>query len=334
MDDITVINAQLVNEVINQDKQQIMSIVKQTYLNFQQGACINPGSFFLRFPDSDRNRIIGLAASNVMGENQISGIKWVASYPDNLRNNLPRASASIILNDYMTGRVKAFIEGSSISASRTAASAALAAQLLVSNKKKKHILFFVGCGVIARTILDFMYATDINIDSILVYDLNVSTADKFKRYITETYQLKAQIAANINDGLNQADMMTFATTEIKPFVSMQDIAPNTLKDKIILGISLRDLCPDVIIEANNILDDVDHCLQANTSVHLTEQKYKNRQFINGNICDLINGSIVLHPNKPTIFSPFGMGVLDLNVAKYVYDYIKNKGLGVSCSFHE
>ena len=75
MDDIVIINSELVNDILNKNKPHIVNMVRDTYLNFHKGGCVNPDSFFLRFPDNDRNRIIGLASSNTSGENKISGIK-------------------------------------------------------------------------------------------------------------------------------------------------------------------------------------------------------------------------------------------------------------------
>ncbi|MDP3704885.1 MAG: 2,3-diaminopropionate biosynthesis protein SbnB [Legionellaceae bacterium] len=333
MDDVVIINAELANDVLNQDKQHIINIVRDTYLNYHNRACINPDSFFLRFPDSDRNRIIGLAASNTIGDNKISGIKWIASYPDNLEHHLPRASASIILNDYNTGRAKAFIEGTAISAARTAASATLAATLLVTNKMIDHTLFLVGCGVISKTILDFIQVSDIKLSTVYLYDTKTDAANRLKQSIQEKHGLNVVVVSNLKDGIRQADLIAFATTEVKPYLSTDHIHLDELADKVILGISLRDICPDIVINLNNIVDDIDHCLKANTSVHLTEQQHKHRRFINGNISDLINGTVTLDASKPTLFSPFGMGVLDLNVAKYVYDSIQQDQLGLRCEFY-
>jgi hypothetical protein len=38
-------------------------------------------------------------------------------------------------------------------------------------------------------------------------------------------------------------------------------------------VSLRDICADVILASQNIVDDVDHCLQAKTYLHLTEIEF-------------------------------------------------------------
>ena len=60
---------------------------------------------------------------HLYGQDGLSGVKWIASYPDNHKIGLPRASAVIVLNDAEHGHPIACMEGSIISAVRTAASA-------------------------------------------------------------------------------------------------------------------------------------------------------------------------------------------------------------------
>ena len=86
-----------------------------------------------------------------------------------------------------------------------------------------------------------------------------------------------------------------------------------------LHVSLRDLAPQIVLGATNIVDDVEHCLKADTSPHLAEQLTGNRDFLTGTLDDVMTGRVTLPTNRPIVFSPFGLGVLDLAVGKHVYD---------------
>jgi ornithine cyclodeaminase/alanine dehydrogenase-like protein (mu-crystallin family) len=64
-------------------------------------------------------------------------------------------------------------------------------------------------------------------------------------------------------------------------------------------VSLRDLAPDIVLASTNIVDDIEHCLKA--------------------------GRVAVPADRPLVFAPFGLGVLDLAVGKYVYDEVARSG---------
>ena len=148
-----VLGAEQIDAILNGKETEIIEIVKNTYLFHNAGKTALPPSIFLRFPNDALNRIIGLPAY-IGGDYNIAGIKWISSFPANIEKNRERASAAIFLNEMATGSVKAVLEGSIISAKRTAASAALAAQYLHLNKEE--VIGLIGCGRINREILLFV----------------------------------------------------------------------------------------------------------------------------------------------------------------------------------
>jgi ornithine cyclodeaminase/alanine dehydrogenase-like protein (mu-crystallin family) len=104
--------------------------------------------------------------------------------------------------------------------------------------------------------------------------------------------------------------------------------PGFLPGTTVLQVSLRDLSEEIILGAHNIVDDVQHVCRAQTSVHLTEQLTGNRGFIAGTLADVISDPAKARTQgKPTIFSPFGLGILDLAVADYVLTCALKQGLG-------
>ena len=92
-----------------------------------------------------------------------------------------------------------------------------------------------------------------------------------------------------------------------------------------LHVSLRDLAPEILLESTNIVDDVEHCLKADTSPHLAEQLTGRRDFLHGTLADVMAGRVTVPADRPVVFSPFGLGVLDLAVGKFVYDQVVRAG---------
>jgi ornithine cyclodeaminase len=74
----------------------------------------------------------------------------------------------------------------------------------------------------------------------------------------------------------------------------------------------------VILASANIVDDIEHCLKADTSPHLAEQLTGSRDFLDGTLYDVLTGALRPAADRPLVFSPFGLGVLDLALGQHVY----------------
>jgi len=87
--DILMISADDVQTLLWGQEQELIEIVRRAYIAHAQGDSALPHSIFLRFPDSERKRIIGLPA--FLGSDfGVAGIKWVSSFPDNVDDGRER----------------------------------------------------------------------------------------------------------------------------------------------------------------------------------------------------------------------------------------------------
>jgi N-[(2S)-2-amino-2-carboxyethyl]-L-glutamate dehydrogenase len=317
-----VISGAQVQRALRGREKQVTELVEATYRLHGAGDSVNPPSYFLRFPDRPTARIIALPAS-IGGPVRVDGLKWISSFPENVAAGIPRASAVLILNDHDTGYPFACLESSIISATRTAASAALAADQLSRGRARPVRVGFFGVGLIARYIHTFLAGTGWSFDEIGVFDLHAESAAGFRGYL-EQAGVPGRIT--VHDGAEQlirsSDLVVFATVAGTPHVtepSWFDHHP------LVLHVSLRDLSPKILLDAVNIVDDVEHCLKADTSPHLVEQLTGNRQFLAGTLDDVLAGRVTVPADRTVAFSPFGLGVLDLAVGKYVYDEVQRSG---------
>ncbi len=322
MFDFDVIPGPAVQEILRSDLGAVIDLVRRTYLWHAAGESINPDSYFLRFPEKPEARIIALPAF-LGADVQRAGIKWIASFPRNTEDGLPRASAVLVLNDFATGYPIACLEAATISSARTAASAALAATTLRPGGFAGSRIGIVGAGVIARNICEYLRAAGCVPDEFLVHDRHQESGAALVRHLREQLDSKASIVSTVDD-VRAAETVVFATTAAVPYVT-EPFRPG----QVVLNISLRDLDPDVILNATNILDDLEHCLKANTSPHLAEQRTGNRDFVTGTLADVLEGSVAVPADRPVIFSPFGLGVLDIAVGAYVHQQARERGVAIA-----
>ncbi|MFH8657354.1 2,3-diaminopropionate biosynthesis protein SbnB [Streptomyces afghaniensis] len=328
-----VISGAQVRDALHGQEKRIVELVEETYRLHGAGQTVNPPSYFLRFQDRPTARIIALPAS-LGGRQRLDGLKWISSFPENVAGGLPRASAVLVLNDHDTGYPFACLESSIVSATRTAASAALAADVLTRDRRRPTRVGFIGTGLIARYIHTYLTGTDWSFEETGLYDLSAESAAGFRSYLENTGDdSRVTVHDSAEDLIRSCDLVVCATVAAAPHITDPSwFAHNPL----VLNVSLRDLSPEIILSATNVVDDVEHCLKADTSPHLAEQRVGHREFLHATLPEVLAGKAGLPTGRPLVFSPFGLGVLDLAVGGFVYEEMQRRGelAVVDNFFHE
>jgi ornithine cyclodeaminase len=322
MPDLLVLKEPETRALLERSRATILDVVDSGYRRFGRGEAVVPPSVFLRFPDSNR-RIIALPAL-LRGERPSAGVKWVASFPGNLDRNLRRASATMILNCAETGVPLALLSATAISAHRTAASAALAARALGARIDSVGV---VGCGPVAWECLEYLRAAFGKAASELrVHDLVPERAARFCADARATgLAADARVFAKPGGLLSSCSTLALCTTATEPHIEEAEFVPGAT----VLHLSLRDLAPRVVLQHRNIVDDFDHVCRERTSIELARDASGGRDFVAGALHEVLNGTLPARrrDDDVVLFSPFGLGVLDLAVAQWLYEKAMGGELG-------
>lgn len=302
-----------IHELLRDREEEILETVKLAYMACDRGNAVMPANSYLRFPGKEKERIIAKIA--YLGEGfEAAGMKWISSFPENIARNIERASATLILNSVETGRPTAVLEGSIISAKRTAASAALAAVCLWQQQEVWSV-GLIGCGLINFETLRFLVSCFPGISQVTLYDLSRDRASQFRAMVSRSWPaLRIRIGSSFDETADQSQILSLATTAVTPHVRSLQRGDDK---RVILHLSVRDLAPEIILDADNVVDDVDQVCSNATSLHLAEEKIGHRDFIRCTLGEILNGSEPAHAEngRTTIFTPFGLGALDVGVGE-------------------
>jgi ornithine cyclodeaminase len=303
----------------------VIDAVRRAYLLHAEGSATPPNPTTLSFPGRPRNHITAVPAF-LGGRAPSAGVQWIASFPDNIDHGVARASAAIILNSTATGRPEALISGSLISARRAAASAALATSVLAAERDEAGITL-VGCGVTNFETLRFLHIMREDLTEVTVHDVRPRRADTFaERAAWELPGLRVRVEPDRDAALAASTLVSLATTAVTPNLDTRRLRPGTL----VLSTSLRDVLPEAVLAAVNIVDDPGLVCRADTSLAAASRLTGDRTFVTTTIGDLLRtgwpGS--RDPRRTTLFSHVGLGILDLVVAELARGLAVRAGLGV------
>ena len=310
-----------VQAVLDGRERETAELVEAAYRLHGEGETVNPRSYFLRFPDRPADRIIALPASLGGGE-RVDGIKWISSFPENVAAGMPRASAVLMLNDPETGFPFACLEASMISASRTAASAALAADRLRDGARPQRVAFF-GAGLIARYLHTFLAATGWTFEAIGVHDISRDSAEGFRGYLERSgYDGPVSVDDDAEQLIRSSDLVVFATT------------PGRRTSPTRRGsLTTRWCCTSRC--ATSRRRSSWRRPTSSTTWSTASPPTRRRTWPSsspataissaGTLNDVMTGRVRAAADRPVVFSPFGLGVLDLAVGRHVYDQLARDG---------
>ena len=249
---------------------------------------------------------------------QRMGVKTVSIFPGNQAKGLPGLHSVFILYDATTGQPLSVLDGDVITSRRTAAASALAARWLARPDAKK--LMVVGAGRVASLLPD-AYRCVRCIETVHVWDIRPEAAIAMVERL-RAQGLDAHHAADLEQGVRQADIITCATLSTAPLILGDWLQPGAHLD-LIGGFTptmreSNDACfargtvfvdtSEALMKAGDILDPIASGAWAKDQLAATLE-------------DLCRGA---HPGRRsadeiTVYKAVGTALEDVAAASLAYD---------------
>jgi N-[(2S)-2-amino-2-carboxyethyl]-L-glutamate dehydrogenase len=218
-------------ESIGIEWNSLVQVIRETVVSVRNKDYSQPIKPYLRYGDP-KNRIIAMPAY-IGGKHPFAGIKWIASFPENIFKNRARANSVTILNEYDTGVPLCAINTNLVSAIRTAAvSGIMIDEYLKIKKKQAYRVGIVGLGPIGRMHLKMIGSMlKGTIETIGLYDIKKGDPAGME-------PIRGQdvfIADSWQECYDEADIFIACTVADHPYIDRKP-KPGSLQ----LNVSLRD----------------------------------------------------------------------------------------------
>lgn len=304
------------------DWNNTIRMIEDTVKCIQNNDFNQPIKPYLRYRDL-KNRIIAMPAF-VGGDINVSGIKWIASFPDNINIGKARANSVTILNNAETGEVISIINTTLLSIIRTASVSGLMMNYYHNIKRNKEFkLGILGWGPIGKYHFDmFNNLYHNNIEKIYLYDIKGIDPQTINKNVID----KVKIVDNWMDVYKNSDVLTTCTVADKPYIQG---TPKT--GSLLLNVSLRDYHVSIYDDVKNriIVDDWEEVCRENTDI---ERMYKLKGLTKEetfSITDVVCKNVFesFQEEDVIMFNPMGMAVFDIAIGQYYFNKAKEKECG-------
>lgn len=238
--------------------------------------------------------------------------KLVTVHPENTRHGLPTIQGEVVVMDAKTGVRFGILEGSTVTARRTAALSLLAAQTLA--KKPDGPLLIVGAGTQAKAHLEAFHE-GLGVSKIFI----VSRTGERARALAEHAQslgMEAEVAASVEQVLNEVSMIVTATTSYEP-VLPEEVPSDTFVAAIgAFNPEMAELPPALLSSSSVLVDTLEGAKEEAGDLIQAEQSGAFEWRDSVQLEDALLWTSL--PDGPIIFKSVGHALWDLAAARTAF----------------
>ncbi|MDN5341906.1 MULTISPECIES: ornithine cyclodeaminase family protein [Oceanotoga] len=251
----------------------------------------------------------------------ISGIKIVSVFPENIKLGKNSINSTMILLSGKTGEVLSTLDGTYLTQIRTGAVAGAATEILSNKDSKIGALF--GTGGQGECQFEAML-TARNLEEIRVFDIDEERCNSFCLEMAKKFSIKVKSCKTPKETVENADIITTATTSKKPVFDFKDIKKGAHINAIgSYTPEMQEIDENLIKNADKIYFDSKSAVLSESGdiiIPLKKHIISEHDF-KGDIGEVLINKIEGRKNKEeiTLFKSVGISILDIVMAKKIYE---------------
>jgi alanine dehydrogenase len=293
-----------------------IQLVREAYVKLAQGQAVNPPRILLSVPNGAS---MFFMPAHVYGQGSVA-VKAARVNVGNPQVSLPTVMTTIYAYDAITGAQAAEVEGDWLTAVRTAASTAVATDVLASKSAKVLGVFGTGTEAAAH-IPALMLVRDF--DRILVYSRDKKKRELFAEKMSRDPATTVVAADTPEQVARESDVIVTATTSdtpvfdgsmVKPAVHVNAIGRATPEG--------REVDTELVKKSRVVVDSRPQALATYGDIIRPIREGAIRESDLMELGEILTGKTKIRPvDGPTLFKAGGLAVLDATITDYIVNHM-------------
>jgi alanine dehydrogenase len=305
---------------------ECIDVMENTLKMLAQGEALLPLRTMLVLPDGQN--LMGLMPS-YLGGIQSVGVKVIAAFPSNYGTEYDTHQGVVLLFDTQHGLLRAIVDGTAVTALRTAAVSGVATRLLA--RPDAGDLALIGAGTQARTHLEAMSEVR-KIRRVRVFSLPLEGAFQFAERESQRHGIQVEVRESAPDAVAGADIICTVTTAKEPVVQGDWIAPGAHINAVgAFTPATREVDTGAVVRSRLYVDRRESALaEAGEFLIPKAEGAIGDDHIVGELGELLLGEVQGRTDSQqiTLFKSLGIAVEDLASARHVYEKAQRERTGI------
>lgn len=320
-----VLSEQQVQSLIEID--ELIAALKRAHIQYSTGNAVMPVRLVVPLPQI-QGRITSMPG--FLTDDKALGMKVVTYFQENPKKHLPAILATILLFSAETGKIIATMDGSYITAIRTACASAMATEALA--KPETPVLGILGAGVQARAHIQALTRVR-KVERIQLYSPSGVSGDAIKKEMAPQLNCAIEVRDSAESAVRDADLLVTVTTAKEPIVRPEWLKPGVHINAV--GShrpDLREIDGATLARTTLVVDSREAIMAECGDILLAiKEKSIGENAIHAEIGEVLAGTKSGRKNSDdvTLYKSVGIAIQDVATANLVYRKALEKTVGTT-----